>query len=383
MEPQRSSGVVFRKLDPSKPEIRLLELQPAEDIEAPPVCRLVNVVVTERLEYVAISTSLLETETEGIVINNRNVSVPATLGQVLRHVRAVFLDPAATAGRARTPNKERKSPPNWLVQALRHVKSIFPDPSKETLDGDLRGALLVWVEPLCIDRRNAQETAQQLTHMAMVYRSAQVVVGWLGLKAELTDVALEILQQMEDAFPPHFGEPEDKRLHPENYAPQHVWLHKIAHLWEHGLEGPYYPALQDFTERPLFHRTWLIDEIAMARYPAFLIGDRIVSWKQVIILNRLLEELSNESAVFPAGLRPVAQSWPLGTIYTMLKHYEERKRQEFDNKNVKTGALKQHELKKRQEQAKEVTGAGETIFNEMKREKARQASIAEPTETVS
>lgn len=372
-----ASGVVFRRLDPSKSEIRLLELQPADSIDQPPVCRLVNVALTEEIEYLAISCSLSEYETEHVIVNNRKISVPASLGQVLRHIRAVFLQPSAGTGRTQSPYKERKSPPSWLVQALKNVRSIFPENPKSKFDEDGQGTLLVWLEPLCIDRRSEQETAQQLTHMAMVYRNAQIVVGWLGLKAELTDVALEVLQQIEDAFPEHFGEPEDKALHPENYGPQHAWLHEIAHLWEHGLDGPYYPALLDFTERPLFHRTWLIDEIAMARYPAFLIGDRLVSWKQVITMNRLLEELSNESNVFPSGLRPMAQSWPLGTIYTMLKHYEERKKQEAEQVTTKTGALKLFERRKQREQAMEIAGAGEQVHSEMRREKARQASLVE------
>lgn len=375
MESQGASGVVHRKLDSSKNEIRLLELQPSDDIEQPPVCRLVNLALTDKLEYLAISCSLLEPETENVIINNRSVSVPATLGQVLRHVRAVFLDPTAKAGRNRSLYDDKKGPPNWLVQAMKNVRSIFPDaPGKGRFGEDGQATLLVWLEPLCINRQSQKEMAQQLKHMAMVYRSAQLVVGWLGLKSELTDVALEALQDVEAAFPPQFGEPEDKKLHPENYAPTHQWLHKIAYLWEHGVGGLYYPALRDFTERPLFHRTWLIDEMAMARYPAFLIGDRIVSWKQIITFNRLLEELSNESAVFPSGLRPVAQSWPLGTIYTMLRHYEEKERRQDEEHNTKSGPLKQYELKKHREQAMEIAGAGEQAYDEMIRGKPRQGS---------
>lgn len=385
MDPQTGNSVVFRKLDTSKFEIRLLELQPADDINQPPVCRLVNVPLTSKPEYLAISCSFSEQETEDVIINNRRIPVPATLSQVLRHVRAVFLNPSSRSNGAQSPTyKEKKAPPNWLVQALKNVRSIFPESTKGKSLENGEGNLMVWLEPLCIDARNQREIAQQLTHMAMVYRSAQVVVGWLGLKHELTDVALEILQQLESVFPAHFGEPEDKRLHPENYAPQHQWMHKIEYLWEHGTDGPYYPALMDFTGRPLFHRTWLIDEIATARYPAFLIGDRIVSWTQVITLNRLLEELKdNESLVFPPDLRPVAQSWPLGTIYTMLKHYEERKRMEAEEGAPKTGALKQYELRKHREQAIEIAGAGAQAHDEMRREKARQGSIAGPSETSS
>ncbi|KAI1853167.1 hypothetical protein JX265_011448 [Neoarthrinium moseri] len=375
MESRGPSGVQFRKLDPSRSEIRLLQLQPADDIDQAPVARLINVALTDKIEYLAISCLLSGTETENIIINDNNIAVPASLGQILRHVRAVFLDPPAQPGRPWSPTQTKNKRPNWLKEALRQVKSVFGD-SQGGRDDEK--TLYVWFDALCIDHRNPQEEAQKLTHMGMVYRSAQMVVGWLGPKGELTDVSLEILQHVEAAMPPNFGEPEDKRLHPENYAPQHQWLQKVAYLWSQGLEGPYYPALVDFTGRPLFHRTWLIDEIAMARYPIFLIGDRLVSWKQVITLNRLLEELTNESLVFPPGLRSVAQSWPLGTVYTMLKHYENRIRDE--EKNTRLGVLKQVEMKKQKEQAREISGAGEMAQTEFRRKGSIAPSITyEPT----
>jgi hypothetical protein len=100
-------------------------------------------------------------------------------------------------------------------------------------------------------------------------------------------------------------------------------MDKIKYVWTNVAEGQYYPALLDFVERQYFNRGWILDEMAMARYPAFLIGDKIVSWQQVLQLNRLIEELrDHDSNQFPSEMRPLLHGWPLNTIYTLLAEYE-------------------------------------------------------------
>jgi hypothetical protein len=318
-----AAGLSYRKLSSAKSEIRLLELQPTADIEHPPVCSLVNVKHTESLEFLAVCCLLSDKETEIITIDNKQRRVPATLGQALRHVRTVFFCATALTP-TRSHSKDSKDSNNKLVQALRHMRS-FLNESKGKGDDDSRSkgqksnTLYVWVETLCVNHEDEQEMDQQYAYMAMAFRSAQVVLGWLGPKDELTDIALDTLQQVAEAIPPRWGDPEDKKVHPENYAPQHVWLEKLAHLWADRREGPYFHALMEFTERPFFSRTWLIEEMSMATHPAFLIGDRLVSWIHFIAFVRVLEELKdNKSVVFPGDLTPVAANWPLSTVYTIV-----------------------------------------------------------------
>jgi hypothetical protein len=317
-----SRQVVYQRLDPTENQIRILELQPARHgINDKLVCRLVRVALTDDLEYIAISSLFGDpANTEQITVNGRQVTLPATLCQALRHVRAVFLSPSGVPGDQQ--QTALKKQPNWLLQAFRQVRSILPDSSKTNHD---KAKLCVWLDAICIDRQDGQERGQQLVHMGMVYRSAKMVVAWLGMKGDLSDLCVQTMKEVEDAFPPHFGELQDKVNNPQNYAPCHEWMANITHIWTNVHEGQYYPALLDFVERPYFNRSWILDEISLARYPAFLIGDRIVSWRQVLLLNRLMEELrDNDSDMFPVELRPLLVGWPLGTIYTLLKQYETR-----------------------------------------------------------
>ncbi|KAI0121701.1 heterokaryon incompatibility protein-domain-containing protein [Xylariales sp. AK1849] len=299
--------IIYRKLNHSKPEIRLLELQPAQDIEDRVVCRLINVTLTDNLEFLAISSLVGEPgDNEDIYVNGRRVTIPATLGQVLRHVRAVFLTPSGSED-PQPPVPPPAKAPNLLAHALRHVRSILPDAHK-TRSHEGR-TIRLWLDALCIDRRDAQERSEQLVHMAMVYRSAKMVIGWLGMTGELSDLCVETMRQIEDAFPPDFGKPRDKEQHPEDYAPHHQWMAKIAHIWTDVNEEQYYPALLDFVERPYFNRSWILDEMALARYPVFLVGDKIVPWRQVLLLNRLMEELRDHDSPIPNKRRGQATQW--------------------------------------------------------------------------
>lgn len=363
---------VQQRLDLPKNQIRMVELQPAPDIGDRVVCRLVNLTLTDKLEFVALSSLLGDAPitTEYVTVNDRAIRIPTTIEQALRHVRAVFLpaiclnDSLASPTDDSTthisihsngsngnnnyrdaweklpsaPKREKtlppaRKPPGWLVQVLKNVKSILPDPSKSRKERDAHkqtpNTLYVWIDALCVNRNSAAESSGLLCHMGAVYRQAKMVIGWLGLKGPDTDLGVEGVAIFEQALPPTFGEPGDEARHPENYAPRHEWMKQLEPVWGECANSPYYPGLYDMLSRPYFNRNWILDELALARYPAFLIGDRILSWNQVLAANRIAEEIrDHESDVCPPEMKHLMHEWPLGTVYTLLREHEKRQRLE-------------------------------------------------------
>ncbi|KAK7957712.1 hypothetical protein PG988_012560 [Apiospora saccharicola] len=346
---------VQQRLDLSKNQIRMVELQPAPDIGDRVVCRLVNLTLTDKLEFVALSSLLGDAPitTEFVTVNDRAIRIPTTIEQALRHVRAVFLpavslndcsssptDDSTTHISIRsngsgsgsgsgsgngngngndnyreaweklppTPKRERtlppaRKPPGWLVQMLKNVRSILPDPSKSRKDRDAPkqtpNTLYVWIDALCVNRNSAAESSGLLCHMGAVYRQAKMVIGWLGLKGPDTDLGVE------------------------------GWMKQLEPVWGETVNSPYYPGIYDMLSRPYFNRNWILDELALARYPAFLIGDRILSWNQVLAANRIAEEIrDHESDVCPPEMKHLMHEWPLGTVYTLLREHEKRQRLE-------------------------------------------------------
>ncbi|KAK7745648.1 hypothetical protein SLS62_009689 [Diatrype stigma] len=321
----------YKRLNASKQEFRLLELAPAQTLDDPVVCRLVTVPLTDDLEYLALSSLYGEqTDTERIIVDGTPINITAHLGQALRHVRAVFFPTIQNIpkpqGSSRRSGSDKRGP-RWLLHLLRHVSSILPSP-----DAEAETPLRLWIDMLCINQQDDRENSRQA--LGRIYKSAKMVIGWLGLKVECTDAGLAVLKEIDDAMPTHWGDPGDKEMYPENYSPRHEWARKIQHIWEaaEGVEAftqPHWVGANDFMNRPYFQRRWILEEIALGRFPAFLVGDSIVSWKQVLRLNRFMEEFREyPSDLFPPRLRAMIADVPLGTVHALLDEFARRRRLE-------------------------------------------------------
>ncbi|KAF4469956.1 hypothetical protein FALBO_3132 [Fusarium albosuccineum] len=345
--PDGASLIRYRSLDPKANEVRLLELQPASanDINERLSCRLVHESLDDSPEFIGLSALYGDVAvTESILLNGSRVSLPSEVAQALRYVRTVFLTPSLPTPDSSTidlqgqtrpgPPQQLKKPPSWLRSLLRNVASMLGDQSRSGARGRTQ-PLRVWLDLLCINRRDAREEAERRSHTALAYRNAKMVVGWLGPKDSTSDLAIEIIKAWDKCMPASFGEPGDRELHPENYAPILQWMGPVAHLSDipEGItdprEVPSYVAVSSFLNRPYFRNAWILEDMAMARFPAFLLGDDIVSWMQVLRLNRVNEEIKDHGAdMFPDELRPLLEYMPLGSVYTFLKAFDNRQRQE-------------------------------------------------------
>lgn len=297
-----SATTAHRRLDASKQEFRLLELRSAESIDDRIDCRLTTVRLSDEPEFIALSSLYGEpSETETIIIGGRSVTITRHLAAALRHIRTVFFPHTLHRDGSSRRSARQSRTPGWLRQLMKHMSSILPSE-----DAEQRTPLLVWVDVLCVNQQDEREKLKQVNDMRQIYRAAQIVVGWLGMKTEHTEAGLACLNDIEENMPKHWGDPGDREEHPWDYAPTHAWFKKIAHLWAPGPGNticftlPHWLGANDFMNRPYFQRRWILEEISMARYPTFMIGDTIVPWKQILRLNRLLEEAKyHDSNEFP------------------------------------------------------------------------------------
>ncbi|KAH6654227.1 heterokaryon incompatibility protein [Truncatella angustata] len=318
-------NISYRRLDTSKQEFRLLELRPATSVEDRVECRMVTARLGDEPEYIALSSLYGEpTESETIIVSGRPVTITRHLAQALRHVRAVFF-PNIQRSNERIA-KQRKTPA-WLRHLMKHINSILPDP-----DAEQRTPLRLWIDVLCVNQRDEREKLKQVNDMRQIYGGAQIVVGWLGVKLEHSDAGLSCLNEVEASMPKHWGDPGDREAHPEDYAPTHAWFAKIDHLWAPTPEGascfttPHWIGAQEIMYRPYFQRRWILEEISMARFPTFLIGDSILHWKQILRLNRLMEELKYaDSNAFPVECRAGVAELPLETAQKLLDEFAKKR----------------------------------------------------------
>ncbi|KOS16714.1 hypothetical protein ESCO_004941 [Escovopsis weberi] len=381
-----ATSIRYRPVDSARKEIRLIELQPAttNDINERAVCRIVHERISEASDFIGLSTLYGDiAASETILLNGSVINIPANVAQALRHVRAVFLSPLAPSSDLEqgdlcpppSPHEQERaaqttdapssplppsvpSSPTPLLSRLpqaAHAAALPPQPLApakaprwflsllknfrhrrwETLRTGKMPPVRVWVELLCIDRRSEVELSERRLHMARAYGQAKMVVGWLGLKDSTSDLAIDIVRAWDKCMPATFGEPGDREAHPQDYGPHLQWMGPVAHLSKlpQGVtdprEVPSYVAINNFLNRPYFVSAWILEDMALARFPAFLLGDDIVSWMQVLRLNRVNEEIRDHGAeMFPDELRPLLEYLPLGSVYAFLRDFDMRQRQE-------------------------------------------------------
>ncbi|KAF4975192.1 hypothetical protein FZEAL_8000 [Fusarium zealandicum] len=321
----------YSRLATSRDELRFLEIQPAANISDQVVCRLVTLPLSRDVEYIAISSLLGNlAEQERIILDRCSIPIPVDISLALKHVRAVFY-PAVAKASQEDLSKKRDSP-GWLRSLLRHFGG-------REYEG--RPKLRIWIDCLCVNSMDSRENAKGRVIMYHAYQRAQMVVGWVGLKIPETDAGIQLIQAFDGAMPEAWQEPSDRQAHPENYSPHHKWAIPIIHLFNPDCGAAIGTA--DFLNRNFFHRRWILEEMAMARVPTFLIGDSIVSWKQLLRLNLAMEEFKDyESNVCPASTRPLIHEFPLGTIHALLDEFEKRKhmaKMESLNSNSISGSI--------------------------------------------
>jgi len=120
---------------------------------------------------------------------------------------------------------------------------------------------ILWVDALCINQGSPEERSSQVMQMQYIYQSASRVVVSLGPIWEGHDIAMDYIAMVGSNGQLHW----DPSLEP------HASCHGMD--MESSLLSTY---LGKFFKLPWFHRTWTIQEIALARAAVFFCGQHIL-----------------------------------------------------------------------------------------------------------
>ncbi|GKT47638.1 heterokaryon incompatibility protein 6, OR allele [Colletotrichum spaethianum] len=245
--------VQYRDLDPSKAEIRLVELDPfraaefTSDSGHQPVvrCRLKHHSLREwPCHYTALS----------YVWGDPNVTSP------------IYLD-----------GLEIQVTKN-LESALRHLAI------EQWNDTDSRPTL--WVDAICIDQRNQVERTQQVSLMKDIFRNAYQTLLWLGPATGDSDLAIDTLRQMSLAanFPgQHFNSWSKFPFTDITSDPPMATIRSILDkaLAELCLDDfARLKAISSLFDRPWFRRVWVIQERVLSLNCVVCCGREWVTWEK-------------------------------------------------------------------------------------------------------
>lgn len=166
---------------------------------------------------------------------------------------------------------------------------------------------IIWIDALCIDQSNDKERTHQVGRMSDIYRSAKRVVIWLGESTEDTDMAIELMQEMEGKA----------AARGDSHLPH--WHVSWRQLWKHTIRSRHTSKFRAFqnglrilVHRDWFQRVWIIQEAANADSAIIMCGKASISTHMFTIvsyLEKVTEGLHTQAIldIMPGPLRQ--HSW--------------------------------------------------------------------------
>lgn len=130
---------------------------------------------------------------------------------------------------------------------------------------------VLWVDALCINQEDASERSEQVRRMADIYRSAVMVVIWLGESANNSEAAMDAFRYIGQQVELSTG--SDCFQSPE--ADEKQWNDSTKLL---PYDKQIFTAMATLTERPWFTRLWVYQELQLARTAMIQCGYQTVPW---------------------------------------------------------------------------------------------------------
>lgn len=161
-----------------------------------------------------------------------------------------------------------------LYSALQHLRQ-----SKEQV--------CIWIDAICINQKDVEERNQQVQLMPEIYRLADQVTIWLGPSADDSDYAMEVAQVW-----------ECEHLQKKNH------LDLIEKIRQGEFDERAWVAIRKFLARPYWTRSWVFQEILLAKAAMVKCGHKEMDWSCIKGLEETRYQLWRKMDIFRMELPP-------------------------------------------------------------------------------
>ncbi|KAG4438019.1 hypothetical protein IFR05_006478 [Cadophora sp. M221] len=121
----------------------------------------------------------------------------------------------------------------------------------------------LWIDSLCIDQSNGRERSHQVAIMGQIYRNSQRVLVWLGEHSSNSKRAIEFITEV---F-------RSSRFHNSRQSSLYIYE------GDEKYEASGWHAVDYLFRRDYWERTWIIQEIQLAKNVLVHCGDQAFDWK--------------------------------------------------------------------------------------------------------
>ncbi|KAG7405199.1 hypothetical protein LZL87_006552 [Fusarium oxysporum] len=168
-----------------------------------------------------------------------------------------------------------------FFQSILTLKAaIAPNPGEPESSTYRSINLPIWADALCINQADLDERAAQVNLMGRLYKSASIVLAWVGKYDRLSELAIQAMGKILDF--------DASRLHTQDSSYQgqeEVTMSSVP-----GMTVVHWFALFSLFQRLWFRRAWVVQETVFARDILMVCGATLQSMDFILAVAAFLEQ---------------------------------------------------------------------------------------------
>ncbi|CAO2649240.1 Nn.00g066250.m01.CDS01 [Neocucurbitaria sp. VM-36] len=147
--------------------------------------------------------------------------------------------------------------------------------------------LLMWIDALCINQMDLSERAAQVQLMARIYKSAKIILAWVGQQDDLCNLAFtsisNILAWESEHMDDVFGDENNNK--PRRRDQDHVTLSSVPDM-----TIVHWFALFALFQRLWFRRAWIAQEAIFSKDLLIICGGNLIGFNLLLTVFTILED---------------------------------------------------------------------------------------------
>ncbi|KAL7756813.1 hypothetical protein ACKLNR_013806 [Fusarium oxysporum f. sp. zingiberi] len=181
---------------------------------------------------------------------------------------------------------------------------------------------VLWIDAICINQADVDEKNEQVPLMQKIYGQAQNVLVWLGEPTDGSILGMRLLQNRMASVGWHqwkidqtYGKPTLPFFKSVNSS---IAMMHRSRLIQEQING----EVREFLDRPWWRRTWIIQEVVLAKNIQIICGDEVVTWDTVASLLKRLRMTQAEVQVF--GVKLSDRNVFPDRMYNLISGYHQK-----------------------------------------------------------
>ncbi|EMT71103.1 Heterokaryon incompatibility protein 6, OR allele [Fusarium odoratissimum] len=186
--------------------------------------------------------------------------------------------------------------------------AVVPNPGEMESSTYRSINLPIWADALCINQADLDERAAQVKLMGRLYKSASIVLAWVGQYDRLSELAIQAMGKILDF--------DATRLHTQDSS--YLEQEEVTMSSVPGMTVVHWFALFSLFQRLWFRRAWVVQEAVFARDILMVCGATLQSMDFILAVAAFLEQTGIDIELCQFGHKFLTN----GAVSDQAQHWE-------------------------------------------------------------